>query len=218
MSWSPLKLAELLPLVAASLLWGLPTPGLVGQAGTARAETSQHQGLSCNQLHGGLGEGLKGLAQHCADVDNLLPDLTAGCAAIGSCGKTNNRNKFKPQPNDKTKFAQSGGCEQNLNCPEGTQLVCSKKYSTKVCMDIDLKKDAKGLPEGNFSYHKCQDYCRSRGMRLPTNNEWLLASAGTETNLCLYPDAVYPIKKGAPMNDLSVNQPLKAPRPGCVSI
>ncbi|MCB0386608.1 MAG: SUMF1/EgtB/PvdO family nonheme iron enzyme, partial [Bdellovibrionales bacterium] len=135
-----------------------------------------------------------------------------------SCGKTNNRNKFKSQPNDKAKFDQAGGCEQSLSCPEGTQLVCSKKYATKVCIDTDLKQSAEGLPEGNFSYHKCQSYCQSRGMRLPTNNEWLLAAAGSEAKNCLYPQVTYPIKKGARMDDLAVNAPLKEPRKSCVSL
>lgn len=161
---------------------------------------------------------LNQLSSHCKNLDVFLPDLASGCASIKSCDLTNNGNKFKKSSKARAEFERLGGCQGSLKCPADTQLVCSKKYAVRVCMDTQLKQ-ADGIPEGNFSYFKCQQHCLSKNRRLPTNNEWLVAASGTKAEDCLDPNAVYPIKEGASMTDLSVNKPLKTiPREKCKSL
>ena len=111
-------------------------------------------------------------------------NLRQGCRSIGDCG-TNTHNRFNDGYMNRSKFQSQGACNKRLRCPRDMEPVCSEEYATRVCMDRDLAEDNQGYPLGNFNYYQCRDYCRSRGLRLPTNNEWLVASIGTEKQLCL---------------------------------
>lgn len=115
-----------------------------------------------------------------------LPNLRNGCRSINTCGQTNNLNLFTDSAQQRQAFERSGGCSGgSLSCPPAMTMVCSAEYHTKVCVDVDLKKEADGTPEGNHTFHTCQRYCQSRGARLLTNNEWLVAAAGTRGEDCL---------------------------------
>ena len=103
--------------------------------------------------------------------------IEQGCASIGSCALTNNRNKF-----DSSKQKTSVTCSGSP-CPQGMSRVCSSKYKVNLCVDVELvSKDL--VPEGNYSYPKCQAECASQGKRVLTNNEWLVAMNGTRADKC----------------------------------
>lgn len=108
--------------------------------------------------------------------------------------------------------------------------VCSAPYSTSVCVDVNLIQDANGIPLGGISYRQCQQRCEARGARMLTNNEWMVAAAGTDRDTCL---PRLPARIGcsnlsqctprpdynstSQMNDLSFNNHLRTPRPQCIS-
>ncbi len=119
-----------------------------------------------------------------AQSQQNLPNLKSGCSAIGDCG-TNTHNRFNDGYLNRSKFNQAGGCQTRLRCQSGMKAVCNETYATRICIDEELAQDELGYPQGNFDYYKCNNYCKSRGLRLPTNNEWLVASLGTSKRSCL---------------------------------
>lgn len=143
-------------------------------------------------------------------------DLSLGCKKINSCGRTNNTNKLDLNRLPKI----SVNCEQTMICPEGQSLVCASAYATAFCMDIDLKKDLAGTPDGNHSYNSCKKYCADKGYRLPTNNEWLIAAEGTDENNCLPTNPITKPDSNSrkAMSDPIVNsRALSYARPACKS-
>lgn len=117
---------------------------------------------------------------------DLVIDLRQGCEATGTCGRTNNRNRFTGSSSARQNFNASNGCSGNLSCERGMVAVCNPQYQIKFCIDKDLKKMRDGqTPEGNHTFYTCRNYCQSQGKRLPTNDEWLVASIGTEAASCL---------------------------------
>lgn len=140
----------------------------------------------------------------------VIVDLRQGCEAVGTCGRTNNRNYFSDNKSPRRDFDESGGCDGNLSCPRDMKPVCSSAYKIKVCMDVELKamdRDS-STPEGNHTFYSCQSYCQSMGKRLPTNNEWLVASTGTVSSSCL-PRSIEDrpnYRSSSEMKDLRFNQ------------
>lgn len=116
-------------------------------------------------------------------VESSLPDLSKGCESIGSCSKTNNRNRF----DFSRQRRQPVFCTQDSlsRCSGSQKLVCSEFYRVKVCIDIELAATEDGTPRGNFTMDQCRSYCEGKGGRLLTNNEWLVAALGTEASNCL---------------------------------
>lgn len=77
-------------------------------------------------------------------------------------------------------------------CPSDMAWVCSRKYGASFCADRELAAGQAGLPAGNFSRSSCEDFCRARGRRLLTNNEWLVACTGTPAEVCLIYSGEWP--------------------------
>lgn len=124
---------------------------------------------------------------------NIRLNLSNPVVRNGFTLHDNERNFFDPQYENSAAFDYSGGCETNLSCPTGTSLVCSDDYHTKVCMDTNLRMMDDGVtPRGGMTHNQCRDYCESRNMRLPTNNEWLVGALGTNPELCLPESITYP--------------------------
>lgn len=153
------------------------------------------------------------------NMDSTLPDLRAGCSSINGCSHSNTRNRFVDSDSQRQAFEAGPGCEARVSCPRGMAHVCSEEYSTSVCVDIELKKMPDGRPEGNHTFYTCQEHCQSRGARLLTNNEWLVAAAGTPAEACLADNIQYPFTNDASRRSLEFNRPpyIRADRNRCES-
>ena len=78
-------------------------------------------------------------------------------------------------------------------CPEKMVFVCSKFFRTATCVDENLLNDNRtGKPKGNMNLGDCEAACKLQNKRLPTNNEWQVACAGTEPTACLTYKGEYP--------------------------
>ena len=108
-----------------------------------------------------------------------------------NCRSDNNINRFRTDlMMSQQQFDQAGGCTRNTRCPRGMAFVCDPTYRTRVCMDIELRTAPSGHPMGMQTEHSCRSYCESErgtdpGIRLPTNNEWMVAAQGTDARQCL---------------------------------
>ena len=145
--------------------------------------------------------------------------LNVGCSELGHC-ESFNENLFDFSKVDRSGFNHNGRCDREHSCPTGMTSVCNETYFTKVCIDTELDTDASGIPRGNHTFHSCQSYCRSRGLRLPTNNEWLVAALGTNHRQCL-PNSVTrrpDYNSRSEMTDLDFNRTgIRGDRSQCVS-
>ncbi len=142
--------------------------------------------------------------------ESQWPNLRSGCRSINACG-SNNTNRF-------TGTATPGvTCTKRdflRKCGSGQKLVCSESYGIKTCVDTNLTpmENDSSTPQGNFSYNQCKAHCESKGMRLLTNNEWLVAAVGTDASNCRpkrigsRPDWDKPHSTNGGMLDLSFNQ------------
>lgn len=149
------------------------------------------------------------------------PDIAAGCSSehstIGGCG-TNTRNRF----NFASQGEQPVTCNQRdaRRCSSGQSLVCSSHYRVKVCVDINLATTSDGTPRGNFTMPQCREHCAGQGKRMLTNNEWLVASLGTNAANCL-PSSISrrpDWNSRTEMRDLSFNTTgIRSNRGNCVS-
>ena len=106
--------------------------------------------------------------------------LEKGCKSIDSCSLTNNRNEY-----DSTKI-KPVDCTLPRACASDMRRVCSTRYGIDLCVDTNLISVG-GVPEGNYSYPKCQAKCASLGKRVLNNNEWLVAVNGTDHLKCKAP-------------------------------
>lgn len=158
-----------------------------------------------------------------------LPDLRVGpCLhpTNGTCF-SNSVNRFDPSKGTTAGFQ---GCPRRVECPSGMRHVCSDAHSISVCVDVNLIQDANGVPLGGISYRQCEQRCAARGARMLTNNEWMVAAAGTDRDTCLprlparigCSDSSQCIRRPdynstSQMNDLSFNSHLRNPRTQCIS-
>lgn len=145
----------------------------------------------------------------------------------GNCDSSNNRNRFQNQHMmSESAFRNAGGCTRNTRCPRGMAFVCDPTYRTRVCMDIELRTAPSGQPMGMHTEHSCRSYCESErgsdpGIRLPTNNEWLVAAQGTDARQCLTQAAqdrrIDPNKPTPPANQSYNDRFMRRDRRNCES-
>lgn len=173
------------------------------------------------------------IAQDLEELENRAPgsrlagscsstmDLRVGCSSeAGNCtASSNNRNRFRDDAStrsqERQRFESTGGCPESYSCTgrpvsggcsEGMALVCSADYQIKVCVDTNLRVDTTGTPQGFQTYNSCQQYCRSQGKRLITNNEFLVAGLGTQSQNCLSRTDRFP-SNPMPNRDRNMNNP-----------
>lgn len=127
----------------------------------------------------------------------------AGAEVVSEIGPrshlaTNNANRFDwklvhpgqaPADCDPARYEAQYGRKP---CPPDMAWVCSRKYGISVCADRALAAGDDGLPAGNHSRSTCENFCRAKGRRLLTNNEWLVACTGTPHGACLNYGGAWP--------------------------
>jgi hypothetical protein len=148
-------------------------------------------------------------------------DLRGDCSAeAGNCDASdNNLNRFRndasTRAEERQRFESTGGCPESYSCTgrpvsggcsEGMALVCSAEYEIKVCVDTNLRVDETGTPQGFQTYNSCEQYCQSQGKRIITNNEFLVAGMGTQSQHCLSRTDRYP-NNPMPDRDRNMNNP-----------
>ena len=129
------------------------------------------------------------------------PDrINRACGEDPSCrGRGDNRNYYDlTRINQQVTAAECNHDEfvrrhGHEPCPSDMVWVCSANWQVNICMDRDLRKEASGRYMGNVGRQECKAWCESRGRRLPSNNEWMVACEGTQPTQCLRPAITHPI-------------------------
>lgn len=126
--------------------------------------------------------------------------INRACGDDPSCrGRSDNSNYFDVTRVNQRVTAADCNREEFVRrhghepCPNDMAWVCSPNWQVNICMDRDLRREPNGRFMGSVGRLQCQAWCQSRGRRLPTNNEWMVACEGTRPQQCLRPAISHPI-------------------------